>query len=284
MAVNKDPFVRSKSKDGKAHVFRGPVQAGSTQAIKRGELCVYDKTASNWVPQSAAADFIYPMAIAKEEQKAADSARMIEFYSLHPDDEFEFAIDAARALALGDPFTVTASDSQTLTYSATAFPVARCTDDGHYPETGTTVRNRSYAVVSFSIHCSAWGRLLSGDGLPIQGMITPATAAMTLYTHQSGLKIANTGAAGAVIHVLPQSAPAGCEYEALNTVAQDHGFAPGAAGAAYVEGAKQTDDKDVWTDAIADTLKVTADGNGDWIGQAIIGSAADATGAIDVEG
>lgn len=284
MAVNKDPFVYSRSKDGKPSVFRGVVQAGSTQAIKRGEICVFDKTAGYWIPQSAAADYVYPMAICKEEQLAADLARYIEFYSLAPNDVFEFELAAARSLALGDPFTVTASYSQILTYSATAFPVARCVDDGHYPETGTTIRNQSYARVSFSKHCSAWGRLITREGLPLTGMVLAATAAVTLYAHQTGLKLVNTGASGAVVHVLPQAAHAGVEYEALNTVAQDHGFAPGAAGAVYIEGAKQTDDKDVYTDAIGDSLKVIADGNGDWFGQAVITSAADQTGAIDIEG
>jgi len=284
MATNKDPFVWSHSKDGKPSIFRGPVQAGSSQAIKIGELCVYDKTASNWVPVSAVADFIYPLAISREEQKAADAARMLEFYSLAPDDVFEFAIDAARALALGDQFILTVSDSQTLTYSATAYPVCRNVDDGHYPETGTTIRNQSYARVVFDKHVSAWGRLITGLGLPINGMTIEKATALTLYAHMSGLKIINTGAQGAVVHVLPQSVPAGCEFEALNTVAQDHGFAPGAAGAVYIEGAKQSDDKDITTDAIGDSLKVVSDGNGDWFGQAVITSAADATGGIDVEG
>ena len=137
MAVNKEPFVRSRSKDGLPHVFRGVVQAGSTQAIKRGEIVCYGATTGYWTPVTLAAHYVYPLAIAKEEQKAADLERYIELYSLHPDDEFEFALDAARSLALGDTFILTASDSQSLTYSASAFPVARCVDDGHYPETGT---------------------------------------------------------------------------------------------------------------------------------------------------
>jgi hypothetical protein len=98
------------------------------------------------------------------------------------------------------------------------------------------------------------------------------------------LVIVNLGASGAVIHNLPQSCPAGTKYTAYAAVAQDHGFAPGAAGAIYVEGAKQTDDKDVSVDAIGDALIVTADGNGDWLAQGIITSAADQTAGIDVEG
>lgn len=282
-AVNKDPFCHSRNKDGKAHKFHGLVQAGSSQAIKCGELCCFDKTASNWVPVSAAGDFIYPLAISAEEQTAADLARFIEFYSLHPDDVFEFVLAAARALALGDAFTVTASDSQKLTYTATGFPICRSVDDGHYPETGTTIRNQSYVRVSFSKHASAWGRLIAGDGVPVAGMVLETDAAVTLRSHMSGLKLVNLGASGAVAHVLPQTRPAGTFFDAYAAVAQDHGFDPGAAGGIYIEGAKQADDKQVTVDAIGDSLRVTSDANGDWIGEATITSAADQTAGIDIE-
>lgn len=283
MPVNKSPFVRSRNKDGKESVFRGPVQAGATQAIKRGELCVFNKTSGQWVPVSAVADSVYALAMAREEQKAADLARYIEFYSLHPADEFEMEIDAARALALGDTFLLTASNSQKLTYSATGFPVARCVDDGHYPEVGTTIRNRSYAVVSFNTLCSAWGLLISGEGLGKDGKLVARTADLTLTKEMDGTLFTNTGASGAVTLTLPQSCPAGTRFRVLATVAQDFGFDPGAAGGIYVEGAQQTDDKKVTVDAIGDALEVVADGNGDWLCFASISSAADQTAAIDVE-
>lgn len=282
MASNKDPFVRSRSSDGKASQFMGLVQAGSTQEIKTGEICCFNKTAGYWIPVSATSDYIYALAIAHEEQKSDDSARYISFYSLHPNDEFEFEINAARALAVGDRFTLTSLASQKLTYSATSFPVARCVDYGHYPSTGTTIRNRSYAVVTFSVECTYWGLIQSGEGLH-KPKIFNSTSSATLYTEQSGLILINTGAAGTAIHVLPQSCPAGTTFTAQCATAYDTGFAPGAAGAIYIEGAKQTDDKNVTVDAIGDSLRVTSDGNGDWFGEAIITSAADATGAIDVE-
>ena len=283
MPVNNDPFVRSRSKDGLPHVFRGKVQAGSTQAIKVGELCAFNKTAGNWVPVSAVADSMYALAIAKEEQKAADLARYIEFYSLHPDDQFEFQIDAARALALGDGFLLTVSNSQRLTYSATGFPVAKCVDDGHYPETGTTIRNQSYAVVAFDPRVSAWGLLIDGCGLNMPGKVVAVTASATLYKEMSGTIFTNTGASGAVTLTCEQSVPAGTRFTLFATVAQDLKFAPGAQGGVYIEGAKQDDDKDVWVDAIGDGIEVVCDGNGDFLGKAFISSAADQTGAIDIE-
>ena len=282
MTVNKDPFIRTRNKDGLPSTFRGLVQAGATDSIHRGALCVYNKTAGYWVEQSAVNDFIYALAIAKEEQKAGDSARYIEFYSLHPDDEFEFAINAARSLALGDRFILTVSNAQLLTYSAVATPVARCVDYGHYPhEEDTTIRSRSYAVVSFMPNVSAWGLLINGCGLGQPKYISVA-AALTLYPEMSGLVMFNTATA---THVLPTAgtAPAGCHFTACVGHASAHGFEVGTGSAMYIEGAKQTDDKNVTMNAIGDTLKVVADPNHDWVGIGSVTSAADATGCIDVE-
>ena len=282
MTINKDPFVRTKNKDGLPDIFKGLVQAGSVDSIHRGAICAFNKTAGYWVEQSAVNDFIYALAIAKEEQKAGDGARYIDFYSLHPDDEFEFEIDAARALALGDRFILTVSDAQKLTYSAVATPVARCVDYGHYPqEKDTTIRNQSYAVVSFMPNVSAWGLLINGCGLG-QVKFVEAAALLTLYPEMSGLVIFNSAAA---IHVLPVAgtAPAGCHFTACVGHASNHGFEPGAGSAIYIEAAKQADGSYVTMNAIGDTLKVVCDPNHDWVGIGSVTSAADATGCIDIE-
>ena len=290
MAANKDPFCFSRSKDGKAHTFRGLVQAGGTQAIKIGEICCFNKTAGYWIPVSAVADFVYALAIAAEEQKASSlmgddvAARYIKFYSLHPDDVFEFQIAAARALALGDGFILTAADSQKLTYSAAGYPVAYNVHDGHYPESGTTIRNQSYAQVQFNPDVTAWGLMISKDRLFLDkpGKILNATANVTLYPEMSGLTLTNTGANDITGHVLPQTPPAGTRFKVFATAATDVGFEPGAGGGIYVEGAKQADGGAVTVDAIADSLEVIADGAGDWHSVAVINSAADQTGGIDV--
>ena len=284
-AVNKDPFVRTKNKNGLPAVFKGLVQAGSTDPLKVGEICCFNKTAGYWEAVLLEADFIYALAIAKEEQKAADGIRYLEFYALHPDDEFEFAIDAARALALGDRFVLTAADSQKLTYSADATPVARNVDYGHYPhETDTTIPNRSYAVVSFAENVSAWGLLINGCGLG-QTKVVESAAALTLYPEMSGLHINNIGATGAILHVLPVAgtAPAGCHFTAYVTVEQDHGFEPGAGSGIYIEGLKQADTMGVSMDAFGDCLQVICDPNHDWIGIGDITSCADARDGFDIE-
>lgn len=185
-AVNKDPFVYSFRKDGQPHMFRGLVQAGSTQAIKRGELCTWNETTGYFIPVDAVADFRYPLAIAAEEQKASGrheltASRYIEFYSLHPEDVFEFPLAAAQALAIGDPFTLTASDSQKLTAAAGAFAVAHCVSDSHYPqEEDTTIRNQSYARVSFNPSASYWGFRFSKMGRNGGRRVLAVTATATL--------------------------------------------------------------------------------------------------------
>lgn len=167
MAVNKDPFLYSKNKYGQPTTFLGLVQAGSDQEIKVGEICTWDETTGYFVPADAVADHRYMLAIAKEEQKSSGRAelvnsRYIEFYALDPNDVFEFEIDAARSLAIGDPFTLTASDSQKLTYGAGAFAVAIQVGFGHYPqEEDTTIANQSYAQVSFNPACTWWGFRMS---------------------------------------------------------------------------------------------------------------------------
>ncbi|MCK4858146.1 MAG: hypothetical protein KAT58_09275, partial [candidate division Zixibacteria bacterium] len=184
-----------------------------------------------------------------------------------------------------DRFILTAADSQKLTYSAVKTPVARCVDYGHYPhQEDTTIRNRSHAVISFMENVSAWGLLINGCGLG-QTKVVESAAALTLYPEMSGLEIHNIGATGAIMHILPLAgtAPAGCNFTAYVVVAEDHGFAPGAGSAIYIEAAKQTDDKDVSMDGIGDCLKVICDPNHDWIGIGDVTTEADARDAIDIE-
>lgn len=284
-AVNKDPFVGSARANNLPDTFLGVVQAGSSQAIKIGEICAYNKTAGYWVPISAVNDYIYALAISAEEQKAADSARYMKFYSLHPEDKFEFELAAARSLAIGNCFILTASYSQKLTYSAAENWVARNVDDGHYPETGTTIRNRSYAIVTFNPALTYWGLIRSGQFWGSPKLFVTGATALTLYEEQSGLIISNLGGgADTAIHILPQAARKGTRYKAICQAAFDTGFDPGTAGAIYVEGAKQTDDKYVTVDAIGDSIEVVADGAGDWHADVIVSSAADQTGAIDIQG
>lgn len=279
MAVNKDPFVRTKNANGLPSTTRLPVQAGSTATIKIGAICAFNKTAGYVTKIDAESDFIYALLIAKEEQKAADSARYIEFYDLHPDDVFEFEINAARSLAVGDRFVLTASYEQILTYSATKYPVARAVDDGHYPETGTTIRSQSYARVSFNPACSYYGLISNGFAWGTPKQVT-ATSALTLYYEMSGLTIIHQGASTAeVIHVLPVAgtAPVGTNFKVVNlsSATGTVSFNPGTGSGIYVDGTAQTDNEDrgiTQTAATGSYMCVQAIGSNDWYAWADSGS------------
>jgi len=185
-AVNRDPFVYSNRKDGKAHMFKGLVQAGSTQAIKRGELCTWNETTGYFIPIDAIADHRYPLAIAAEEQKASGrhelvASRYILFYSLHPEDVFEFPIAAAASVAVGDPYTMTATTTQTLTASTGAFAVATVVGWDHYPqEEDTSIRSQSYARFSFNPCCTYWGFRFSKLVNPGRRVVTIAATGTLL--------------------------------------------------------------------------------------------------------
>lgn len=200
MAVNKDPFVYSNRKDGKPHMFKGLVQAGSTQAIKRGEICTWNETTGYFVPIDAVADHRYPLAIAAEEQKASGrhelvAARYIEFYSLHPEDVFEFQLAAAAAVAVGDPYTLTATTTQKLTAAAGAFAVAHVVGDDHYPqEEDTTIRNQSYARFSFNPCVSYWGFRFSKLVNPGRRVVAVAATATILESDMYNTLILISGA------------------------------------------------------------------------------------------
>lgn len=102
--------------------------------------------------------------------------------------------------------------------------------------------------------------------------ITHHTSGATLTREQSGSVHTNLGAAGAVTLTLPQDAVAGDFYDFIVAAAQELRIDPGAAGAVYILGAKQTDDKYVSANAEAESVRLTADGNGDWLASSVTGT------------
>ena len=246
MAVNKDPFVNSNRKDGKPHMFRGLVQAGSSAAIKRGELCTWNETTGYFIPVNAVADFRYPLALSAEEQKASGrhelvASRYIEFYSLHPEDVFEFELAAARALAIGDPFTLTASDSQKLTYGAGAFSVAHCVRDSHYPqEEDTAIRNQSYAGVSFNPNVSYWGFRFGKAGMSGGRRVIAIGATATLL--EGDMYNTLILISGTTTITLPAVMP-GMDAIFISADGADHNIDPNASDKIRLDGA-QLDDGD----------------------------------------
>lgn len=104
----------------------------------------------------------------------------------------------------------------------------------------------------------------AGTGAPA-GRIEHFTADDTLTRGESGQVSTNLAATGAITLTLPQDAVAGDYFEFGVMTAQQLRIDPGAAGAIYINGAKQTDNKFIWADDEGEGIKLIADGNGDWL-------------------
>lgn len=98
------------------------------------------------------------------------------------------------------------------------------------------------------------------------------TAADTLLTSESGSVHTNLGASGAIKLTLPQDASVGCWFQFVVMAANELQIEPGAAGGIYINGAKQTDDMYIGADDEAESVMLVADGNGDWIAVATVGT------------
>lgn len=104
------------------------------------------------------------------------------------------------------------------------------------------------------------------EGEPVADReIIHLTAARTLDRGEQGATVTNLGAAGAVLVTLPQDAQSGDKFHFCVMAAQELRITPGAAGAVYINGAKQTDNKYISADDEAEHVTLTADGNGDWV-------------------
>lgn len=101
------------------------------------------------------------------------------------------------------------------------------------------------------------------DGAQSVGVLE-CTADVTLNRYDCPQLISNLGASGTVTATLPQDAKAGDEVFVFVQAAQAFRIDPGAAGAIYINGAKQTDDKYIESAVIGDFVRLVADGNGDW--------------------
>ena len=75
----------------------------------------------------------------------------------------------------------------------------------------------------------------------------------------------NLGASGAITLILPQASATGCIFWFAVMVAQQLRIDAGAAGAIYINGAKQADDAYIWADDEGESIMLIGDGNGDWV-------------------
>ncbi len=100
---------------------------------------------------------------------------------------------------------------------------------------------------------------------PVNMLTHNTTSAVTLARGQRNSTQTNLGAGAAVTFTLPQDAVAGDTFRFCVMAAQELRVDPGAAGAIYINGAKQSDDAYITADDEAEHVTLTADGNGDWV-------------------
>jgi hypothetical protein len=185
------------------------------------------------------------------------ASRYIEFYSLHPDDIFEFELDAARSLAIGDTFTLTASDSQKLTYSAGAYPVAMNVGFGHYPqEEDTTIRNVSYAQVRFNPAVSYHGYKLDQTMRAGRKYISVATSETLKETDMYNSVVLFTGQATAT---LPAVKP-GMDVIFINTTGDDVNVDPNSSDKIRLAGALLGDGDKLSNSTVGHTVQLISEG------------------------
>jgi len=160
MATNKYPWFKSMGGDIKPLILRILVAAGSTAAIKRGEICKVGKSTARTAAPATSGD-TSALVIANQEQKADDVARYMEFIVPRPEDVFEFPLAAARAVVVGDPLAI--SDSETLAYTAAGTnAVARVCGDENTPrpeEKSVTLRSLTNVRVAFDEQASYFGEI-----------------------------------------------------------------------------------------------------------------------------
>ena len=190
-AANKSPWIKNLS-NAPVLIFPGKVQAGSTQAIKKGEICTYDETSGYFIPLDAVADCRYSLAIANEEQKADSLERYMEFIALRPDDVFEFVLDASVQISLGDGLEPTASDSQKLTRDIDGNAIAFSVAIDNYPEVGTTMLYRTYGQVVFNPVHSYWMQRVLKNRLK---KVISTAASITLKVEDCGAVVLVTDTA-----------------------------------------------------------------------------------------
>ena len=98
------------------------------------------------------------------------------------------------------------------------------------------------------------------------------TADDTLTDAENGSVHTNLGVAGIIALYLPQTVTKGTWFEFVVMTAYQFWVSPGAAGAIYINGAKQADNKAIWADDEGESVKLVADGNGDWVAIGTVGT------------
>ncbi len=175
MATNNVRWIENIESGAPEPLIRlGLFQAGSTQAIKRGELLELTGDGNTaFVPLDSDFQMDGHIAIANEEIKDGDRAGYYEIIIPRPGDVFEFALAAASALVAGTALYY--SSSEAVTASAGANVLGWAVGFENYPQkqrhltddaagdSGTTIANTSYARMTIA-RCASYFTKLQGQG------------------------------------------------------------------------------------------------------------------------
>lgn len=278
MADNKAPWMKNLDGAIVPLVMPGKVQAGSTQTIKRGEICVYNETSGYFEPLDAVADAKYSLAISAEEQKSDDAERYMAFYMPREGDVFEFALSAAAQVALGDALIPVASQSQQLARDVDGTLIAVSVGTDNIPDTGTTLTSKSYVQAVIHPEYSYYYKNVLQRSLK---KVIHATAALTLKLEDCGAVVTNKGASGSVTLTAPNAVvPVGWHFYMAVMADQAFVFDPKPDTAkVYIAGAAQTAGNYISMTDIGDYAMLLWDGT-DWLA---INSISGADGDITVE-
>lgn len=262
-------------------IVPGKVQAGSTQAIKRGELCTWNETSGYFIPISAAADAAtYLLAFANEEIDAENTpaARYAEFIAPRWDDLFEIPLAAAASLTIGLNYVPTGTNSQTATADVDGLPVFTQAGWSNYPPLhkngGTTVSSMANGLFTVNYEYSYIKTIIKLPG-ELKKVFDIATAT-TLLAEWSGAVI--TCSSAAVIN-LPQNCPIGTNFKFVVKAAANMDVVS-AGGGIIIKGGVQADNKYIRMADEGDFMELVHIGSNDWVA---VNSISGADGDITVE-
>ncbi len=139
----------------------GKFAAGSTKAIKRGEILeLTGNTNTEWVPIDSDFAMASNVAIAAEEIKSGDRAGYYPIIVPRPGDVFEYDLAEASAVAVGTSLYYSSSEAVTVTTGTNVIGVA--VGQEHYPQeqghladdasgdSGTTIKSTAQVRMTFS--------------------------------------------------------------------------------------------------------------------------------------
>lgn len=169
MATNRLGWVGNMYGIPEPMVRLGNFQAGSTQAIKRGEILEFTGASNTaWVPIDSDFSMSGSVCVANEEIKSGDLAGYYEVIVPRPGDIFEFDLAAAGATAYGTALYYSSSEAVTVTVGSNIigyscgqenYPLGQGhLADGEIGDKGTTIKSQTKVRMTFKASASLFAK------------------------------------------------------------------------------------------------------------------------------